>query len=75
MVGPTGFFLARSTSFHILSSYLLPLFLCLISLMLFPYKVLRKTRLHEFHIFYSYAEWYFLFSLWESHEILETKLY
>ena len=29
-------------------------------------KVFEKTLVHEFHIFYSHAEWYFLSSLSEN---------
>ena len=63
-VGPSGhlFFCVRCT-FHIrLSSYLLPLFLCLISFLLFPCAGVWKTLVHEFHISYGHTEWYLHFS-------------
>ena len=41
-----------------LSSCLRLLFLCLISLLLFPYASFGKTLLHEFHISYCHTEWY-----------------
>ena len=45
-----------------LSSYLLRLFLYLISFLLFPARVFGKTLVHEFPISYSHTEWYLLFS-------------
>ena len=52
------FFFPHFASFPNLSSYLLRLFLCLISFLLFPCLSVWETLVHEFPIFYSHTEWY-----------------
>ena len=44
-----------------LSSYVLRLFLYLVSFLLFPCASVWETLLHEFLISYSHIEWYLLF--------------
>ena len=68
---PSGFFFrARSAFFPYsrLSSYLLHLFLCLISFLLFILRVFGKTLVHGFPISYCHTEWYLIFLLCESKE-------
>ena len=50
--------------YSLFSSYSLPLFLCVISFLLFP-----CTSVHKFHISYSHTEWYLLFPLHEAMKI------
>ena len=61
------FFSARYTSFHIISSHLLPLFLYFISLFCSYVQVFGKALLHEFLISYSHTEWNLQSSLSEKH--------
>ena len=51
-----------------LSSCLLHLSLCLISVLLYPCVSVWEKLVHEFQITYSHAQWYFIFSLFDARE-------
>ena len=56
------FFLQSFFQVSLVSAWLLPLFLYLISILLFPCTRFGRTLMHEFYIFYCQSEWNMLFS-------------